>query len=188
MFITSAECANWYFWSQWGNWSNFPGSSAILMPSLASAPLYQPKRVADSVSLGEECSVAVTILCHEPASRRGLGVQRFLEGSGVSEQARVHYSSLPGQVCRAGLPVPRLSWCGLGLIQPSAFHQIYSHWIPQKLTADVPQALSRFVFGPGHTQVFLQSLEGEREWISNSENGQSGKVHILLPSNRFLTV
>lgn len=180
MFIPSAECGDWHSWSWWGNWPSFPGSSAVLMPSLTSAPFSWPKSL---------CKSWRRVLCRcdhlmpWASLMRVLGVQRFLEGPGVSQQARAHYSSLPGQACRVGLLLgPRFSWCELGLIQPCLFHQVYSCWIPRSSQLTFHRRSAVLLFRAlGDTQVFLQSLEGrEREWISRCENGQSGKVHVLL--------
>lgn len=91
-------------------------------------------------------------------------MQRFPEGSGESEEGRIHNSSQPvAQSIKVGLLLGPLSlWCGLGLIQLyyQLFYQLYFHWIPRssQLTFHRRSALSLFR-ALGDTQVLVQSLK-----------------------------
>lgn len=153
------------------------------MPSLPSAYSSCPERAANSSSLTEECSEGMNISRHEPASQEGLVMQRFPEGSGESEEGRIHNSSQPvGQSVKVGLLLGPLSWwCGLGLIQLWLFYPLYFHWIPRSSQLTFHRRSAVLLFRAlGDTQVLVQSLESrERAWTFRSGNGQSGKIYGL---------
>lgn len=155
--------AGWRFWYWWGNWPNFLGSSAIPVPSLAICPALLPREGSWLCKSWRRMLHRYEHLVPWTSLTRELGVQRFPEESGESEQGRILNSSNPGGWSFwGGLLLGLLSVRhALSPIRLWLFHQLYSHWIPRssQLTFHKRSAvlLSRDF---GDTQAFLQSLEG----------------------------
>lgn len=102
------------------------------MTSLGSAQSSSPKRAANSCKSWRRMLRRYECLVLWASFTRKLGMQRFLEGSGESEQGRIFNSSQPeGQSFRVGLLLCPLSlWLDCrrnGRVE--LFHQLYSHCI-----------------------------------------------------------